>query len=300
MDATVPKYKKQVREIWTVEMLKQALDACDNKWMKVAFHISFSGTLRLGELLGLTWDCVDISEEAIKNNRAYIEINKEVERVSKKAVEELDEKDIILIFPSIKKDNKTVRVLKTPKTETSTRRVYIPKSVALYLIDIKKEQNEIIEALGSEYQNYNLVMATTFGLPIGDSYLRDKMQRIIDELGLPDVVFHSIRHTSVTYKLKLSGGDVKVVQGDSGHAQADMVTEVYGHIIDEDRKKNAELMENAFYNGENLDPNMREPEKNNTTVAVPEGVDQDLLMKVLANPEMAALLTSLAKTMNIH
>ena len=63
------------------------------------------------------------------------------------------------------------------------------------------------------------------------------MQDIIDELGLPDVVFHSLRHTSVTYKLKLSGGDIKAVQGDSGHAQADMVTEVYGHIIDEDRKK---------------------------------------------------------------
>jgi len=44
------------------------------------------------------------------------------------------------------------------------------------------------------------------------------MQDIIDELGLPDVVFHSLRHTSVTYKLKLSGGDIKAVQGDSGHA----------------------------------------------------------------------------------
>ena len=29
----------------------------------------------------------------------------------------------------------------------------------------------------------------------------------------------------------------------------------------------------------------------------PEGVDAELLAKVLANPEMAALLTSLAKTM---
>ena len=62
------------------------------------------------------------------------------------------------------------------------------------------------------------------------------------------MVFHSLRHTSVTYKLKLSGGDIKAVQGDSGHVQADMVTEVYGHILDEDRKKNAQLMENAFYN----------------------------------------------------
>ena len=36
-----------------------------------------------------------------------------------------------------------------------------------------------------------------------------------------------------------------------------MVTEVYGHIIDEDRRKNAEMMENAFYNKENLNPQMK-------------------------------------------
>ena len=142
-------------------------------------------------------------------------------------------------------------------------------------------------------------MATTFGLPIGDSYLRNKMQYIIDELGLPDVVFHSLRHTSVTYKLQLSGGDIKAVQGDSGHAQADMVTEVYGHIIDEDRRKNAEMMENAFYNKEYLNPQRKESKESSNTIAVPEGVDAELLMKVLGNPEMAALLTSLAKTMKV-
>ena len=221
-----------------------------------------------------------------------------MERVSKKAVEELNSKEVILIFPSVKKDNKTVRVLKTPKTESSIRRVYIPKSVALCLVELKKEQDEVKEALGSEYQDYNLVMATTFGFPIGDSNLRDKMQQIIDKQGLPDVVFHSIRHTSVTYKLKLSGGDIKAVQGDSGHAQADMVTEVYGHIIDEDRRKNAELMENAFYSGEDMNPDIKGHDKKEKTVAIPDGVDPDLLMKVLANPDMAALLTSLAKTMN--
>ena len=190
-------------------------------------------------------------------------------------------------------------MLKTPKTESSIRKVYIPRSVAQCLADLKKEQDEIIEALGSEYQNYNLVMATTFGLPIGDSYLRDQMQRIIDKLGLPDVVFHSLRHTSVTYKLKLSGGDIKAVQGDSGHAQADMVTEVYGHIIDEDRRKNAELMENAFYNKENLNPEMRDQTESSSAVELHEGVDADLLMKVLTNPEMAALLTAVAKTMKV-
>ena len=205
-----------------------------------------------------------------------------------------------MIFPSQKKNNKTVRVLKSPKADSSKRKVFIPKSVAQCLIELKKDQEEIIEALGNEYQNYNLVMATTFGFPIGDSYLRTKMQDIIVELGLPDVVFHSLRHTSVTYKLKLSGGDIKAVQGDSGHAQADMVTEVYGHILDEDRRKNAELMENAFYNKENLNPQMKNQDEGNSTITVPDGVDAELLMKVLGNPEMAALLTSLARTMKVE
>ena len=235
-DATLPKYKAEEREIWTAEMLMQAIDACENKWLKVAFHLAFAATVRIGELLGLTWDCVDISEESISENRVYVFINK---------------------------------------------------------------QDEVKEALGSEYTDYNLIMATTFGMPINGSYIRDQMQKVIDKEGLPDVVFHSLRHTSVTYKLKLSGGDIKAVQGDSGHAQADMVTEVYGHILDEDRRKNAELMENAFYNKENLNPQMKNQDEGSSTITVPDGVDAELLMKVLGNPEMAALLTSLAKTMKV-
>ena len=47
----------------------------------------------------------------------------------------------------------------------------------------------------------------------------------------------------------------------------------------------------------NLDPQMHvQQENNNTTVA--DEVDPELLAKVLANPEMWALLNSLAKTMN--
>ena len=190
-------------------------------------------------------------------------------------------------------------MLKTPKTDTSERKVYIPGFVAQCLIDIKKEQDEVKEALGSEYTDYNLIMATTFGMPINGSYIRDQMQKVIDKEGLPDVVFHSLRHTSVTYKLKLSGGDIKAVQGDSGHAQADMVTEVYGHIIDEDRRKNAERMENAFYKKENLNPDMKQPDTGKKKIEVPDGIDAEALMKVLNNPEMAALLAGLAKGVTV-
>ena len=136
----------------------------------------------------------------------------------------------------------------------------------------------------------------THGLPLGDGAIRGPLKKLIEDYNLPPVVFHSFRHSSVTYKLKLNGGDIKAVQGDSGHAQVNMVTDVYSHILDDDRRKNAELFEEAFYEKKNLDPQMHvQQENNNTTVA--DEVDPELLAKVLANPEMRALLNSLAKTM---
>lgn len=40
---------------------------------------------------------------------------------------------------------------------------------------------------------------------------------------------------------------MKSVQGDTGHAQLKMVSDVYSHILDEDRRHNAEMFEEAFY-----------------------------------------------------
>ena len=250
----------------------------------------------MGKLLGLTWDCVDISHEAIEENRAYVFINKESQRIRKESLNALDGKDVLLVFPTNHKKNSTVRILKTPKTESSVRKIFLPKSVANMLVDWKAEQDEMKEILGDEYMDYNLVMASTFGLPLGDGAIRGPLKKLIEDYNLPPVVFHSFRHSSVTYKLKLNGGDIKAVQGDSGHAQVNMVTDVYSHILDDDRRKNAELFEEAFYEKKNLDPQMHvQQENNNATVA--DEVDSELLAKVLANPEMRALLNSLAKTM---
>ena len=182
--------------------------------------------------------------------------------------------------------NTTLLVLKIPKTESSVRKVFLPRSVAEMLQKWKLKQLNTKAILGEEYNDYNLVMTSEFGSPLESGTIRVSFNKLIEEHHLPKVVFHSLRHSSVTYKLKLNKGDIKAVQGDSGHSQTDMVTDVYSHIIDEDRKKNAELFEDAFYKKNNLDPNM-----------VSEEVDMELLMKALANPEMRALLNSLAKTM---
>ena len=57
------------------------------------------------------------------------------------------------------------------------------------------------------------------------------------------------------------------------------------------------MFEEAFFKKQDLKPTLKKNDAGNTVMEVPEGVDAELLAKVLSNPEMAALLTSIAKTM---
>lgn len=288
-NATLPPCETHRREIWTAETLFHALDVCDDDLLKLAVNLAFSASLRMGEMLGLTWDCIDISPESIASGSASIYINKEIQRVSKEAVEQLNGKGILFIFPPVLTAKHTRLVLKIPKTKTSVRKVFLPKTVAEMLIRRKKELDELKDLFGDEYKDYNLVFCSSTGTPIEGSVINRAFQKLIKEHDLPKVVFHSLRHSSTTYKLKLSGGDIKAVQGDTGHAQATMVTDRYAHILDDDRKLNAERFENTFYS----------PDRKNAaddTTAPSEG-DVAVLMKLLQNPQMATLLKSLTKTM---
>lgn len=131
---------------------------------------------------------------------------------------------------------------------------------------------------------------------------------LIRKNDLPKVVFHSLRHTSITYKLKLNGGDMKSVQGDSGHAQLKMVADVYSHIIDDDRCLNAQRMEEAFYSGRRKQeepaavPEISQIVDNGQNVDTINASGEDtsdtaLLMRLLQKPEMAQLLKTLAKSL---
>lgn len=293
--ATVPKNDAVKREMWDAETLFRAIEVCEDPELKLAINLAFSCSLRIGELLGLTWDCVDISEKSIAEGRANIYVTKEIQRVNKNVLDILNSKDVMKVFPEQKTTSKTVLVLKKPKTDTSVRKVFLPETVAKMLIDHRNEQLKVQEALGSEYQDYNLVMAGPFGLPMEASRINYRFHELIREHDLPKVVFHSLRHSSITYKLKLNGGDVKSVQGDSGHAQAKMVTDQYSHILDEDRRLNAQRFEEEFYSGKAAADKKGDAIEADSDV-IP-GADMATLTKLLANPETAGLLKALVKAM---
>ena len=77
---------------------------------------------------------------------------------------------------------------------------------------------------------------------------------------------------------------MKAVQGDTDHAQLKMVSDVYSHILDEDRRHNAEKMERDFYK-------KAEDKTTAESEAKPANAATEQLVSLLnASPELAAQL----------
>lgn len=81
-DVLLPKKEKNPRAIWTADIIRQALDNCSEGKLYVAINLSFACSLRMGEITGLTWDCVHISDSDIAKDDAHIIVNKELRSLS--------------------------------------------------------------------------------------------------------------------------------------------------------------------------------------------------------------------------
>ena len=283
---TRPKYKK--RDIWNAEMIRKALDECEDGKLYVAINLSFACSMREGEILGLTWENVHISDDDIAQDDAYVEVKQELQRASKRTIETLDKKDVYYIFPPLMPNTSTRVVLKKPKTDSSIRKIWLPKTLAYILREWKKHQDELKNLLGDEYTDYNLVVALNNGRPCEGRVLLKAFEELREKAELPNVVFHSLRHSSTTYKLKLNHGDLKATQGDTGHSQIDMITDIYAHILDEDRKVNAMKFENSFYNITADLRNVQAPQEEKPTIDIAE-----LLEQLQKSPELLQTLSQM-------
>lgn len=164
--------------------------------------------------------------------------------------------------------------------------MWLPKTLAYILREFKEKQEVVKRLLEGEYEDFNLVIPVTNGRPCEERLIWKAFRRLKDKAGLPNVVFHSLRQSSTTYKLKLNKGDLKATQGDTGYAEIDMITKVYAHILNEDRKLNAQKFETAFY----ANPDLRDvkPPKEESKPDVNALVEQ-----LKSSPELISALAKL-------
>ena len=249
--ATLPEQKSAKRDAWSDDEAIQALTACEHPTLRIAMYLALGCSLRLGEILGLQWERVAMDDALVASGEAHIKIDRELRRCSSESIEALERVNrstVLFKFPKVMpKKGTTTLVLKAPKTESSNRIVYLPTAVVEELRRVQKQQQEYRSLLGNEYRDYGLVVAQINGHPYEQRVIDKMFYNLIEKNNLRPVVFHSLRHSSTSLKLKLSRGNIKAVQGDTGHAEARMVTDTYAHGFDADRKLIAQEMDSGFF-----------------------------------------------------
>ena len=290
LGATLPEQHSRERAVWSDNEAIEALSMCEDPTLRTCLYLALGCSLRLGEILGLQWANVHIEGECAAAGEAYLKVDRELRRCSNEsiaALERVNRSTIIFKFPKIMpKKATTTLVLKAPKTESSKRVIYLPQAVIDELRTVKAQQEQYKATLGEEYHDYDLVIAQINGRPYEQRNIDKMFYKLIEDNALRPVVFHSLRHSSTSLKLKLSRGNIKAVQGDTGHAEARMVTDTYAHGFDADRKLIAQEMDSGFFS--KVGAEQKPAEADSATV--------DLLKQLVRqHPE---LLTELLKEAN--
>lgn len=177
----------------------------------------FTG-MRLSELLGLTWDSVDME-------LGTITIDKQITRIEHRA-------------------NGLFASPKSGKARTLTPAL----SVMLELKAQHRRQLEAQPRAGPVWDNSpGLVFTDSTGGPLCQQYIYKRFLKLLATAGLEGVRFHDLRHTYAVNAIR-AGDDIKTIQGNLGHATAAFTLDRYGHLTDRMKQDSAVRMEGFIKN----------------------------------------------------
>ena len=177
------------------------------------YKITLFTGMREGEVLGLTWDCLDFKHGTIL-------IKQQLRREQQKGGK---------YYFSPPKNNKS-RVLSLA-----------PSVIQLFRLQKLKQNGMRLEA-GNLWEENNLIFSNQTGGFLSYRTVYDCFKRIMDKIGSPATRFHDLRHTYAVMAIK-SGDDIKTVQENLGHATAAFTLDVYGHVTAQMKQASADRME---------------------------------------------------------
>ena len=197
------------------EKISEFLKATSGTKYEAVFLIDLFTGLRQGEILGLTWDCVDfnnntitvkhqLQREKVAGGRYYLTSLKN------------DKTRLIRVAPTV------MDLLRKRKVEQELER--------LAAHDLWKEDIP------------NLVFENSTGGHLSHTTIRKHFKRIVAQIGMPEERFHDLRHSFAVASIQ-NGDDVKTVQENLGHHSAAFTLDVYGHVTNKMRNESAKRME---------------------------------------------------------
>lgn len=203
-------------EILTLDEQKAYMRVLDTNKNGTLFLTALLTGMRIGELLALKWDNVDL-------NNVTITVCQTLRRVR--------------VYDD-NGDSESKIVTKEPKTEKGNRTIPIPKTLVLAL---KKYQ------LASYNSNDNLVFCTKTGKPFQYNYAWYVHKALCRRAGIRETSIHALRHTFASRSIE-AGVDVKTVSDLLGHANTQITWNTYVHSTNDSKRQAADTMEAVYKN----------------------------------------------------
>ena len=206
-------HRKEIKPMEQAEITK-FLQAIQGTKYGLVYQITLFTGLREGEVLGLTWDCIDFQHNALY-------VNKQLQKTQKVGGQ----------------------YVLAPTKSGRSRMITVAPSVMDLLKKQKSQQAQMRLLVGQEWKNpWDLVFTNEFGGNLSHFTVYKTFKEIVRSIGLEQERFHDLRHSYAVVSLE-SGDDIKTVQTNLGHATASFTLDVYGHVSQKMRQQSADRME---------------------------------------------------------
>ena len=162
-NTTLPKYYKQDMRVLTLEGQRKLLLAVQSDRLCAAFMLDLATGLRLGELLGLRWQDVDLDNEVLSVKRSITRVKNFDDKVK----------------------TKTTLIIQEPKSKSGRRSIPIPENVVKALRQHKTRQKAERLAAGEGYNDSGLVFCSELGTMIEPRNFLRRYYILVRNAGTP-------------------------------------------------------------------------------------------------------------------
>jgi len=207
-----PMVEKTEMQILTEEQARRMVIATHGIRYGALFYLALITGMREGELLGLKWSDLDWE-------RGIISIQRQLQRIRGKGI-----------------------VFSQPKTKAGRRQIKLGQATIERLVNHREEQSLIRDAQRERWEENDLIFPNTLGKPMACENMTAEFNRFLKVNDLPDIRFHDLRHTSISFLLDM-GTPVNTVQQRAGHSKASITTDTYGHSMAHSQDEAAERIE---------------------------------------------------------
>ncbi len=224
--STAPRIRARQGRTLTVEQAQQLLYAAAGYRFEAAIVLALAYGMRRGEVLGLHWSALDWKAGTLG-------VTHSVKRVKDRDTS------------SGRRTRLVVSELKTPK---SRRTLALTPEMLAKFRQQRARQAEAQIAAGARWQDHGLIFASEIGTPMDPDHFSHSFSRLCQRAGLGHWHPHELRHSGALLMLA-QGTPLHVVSEVLGHASIAITKDVYGHLLEGDKRAAAESMSRVLFTG---------------------------------------------------